>query len=201
MARRLLASVIVVGLTVLVSFLVAKCRPAQNQAPVHGAGSATVTTSSPALPPETRVRRLPAAERQQLAERIAAARARARQAEISRAAATPSPALPSSDDEIRLEQVSPAVRKSLEESIPILAECFHDKQPKQTATVMMTMYSDPSVGMVIDTAEMTDEDGKPLASELDDCLGTTIESLALPPLEVGGHLPLQYSFRFTEASR
>lgn len=203
MPRRLIASLIVVGLAVLVSVFVARCKPQHEPAKAAGSASgavasasgAVVTSPSPAQPPpETRVRRLSAAEHQQLAERIAAARARARQAEATQA--TPSPALPGSDDDvIRIEQVSATVRKALDDSIPILGECFHDKQPDQIAVVLMTMYSDPSVGMVIDTAEMTDEDGNPLSRELDDCLRTTIESLGLPPLDVGGHLPVQYSYR------
>ena len=60
----------------------------------------------------------------------------------------------------------------------------------------MTMYSDPSIGTVFDTGAMTDGDGKPLPAKLDDCLRSSIERLELPPLEVGGHLPIQYSFVF-----
>jgi hypothetical protein len=150
-----------------------------------------MSASAPSPPPLTRVRKLSAAEHQQLAERIAAARARVRAAATA-GGGKPAGETASDDDTITLEQVSPTVRESLEQAVPIIAECFHTEQ---MAVVMMTMYSDPSVGMVIDTQEMTDENGQPLPAELDDCLRTTIDSLGLPPLDVGGHLPLQYTFK------
>jgi len=45
-------------------------------------------------------------------------------------------------------------------------------------------------------AARCDGDGKPLPAKLDDCLRSSIEMLELPPLEVGGHLPLLDSFVF-----
>lgn len=199
MPKRLLVSIVVVCLAALGAFFFANRDPgpAPKRAPAparaSGAASAQAPALPPAPPPETRVRKLSAAERRQLAERIAAARVRARAAA---SAGNPLDETANDDDSITLEQVSPTVRESLEQAIPILAECFRDKQPKRTAVVLMTMYSNPSVGMVIDTEEMTDEDGQPLPAELDDCLRTTIDSLGLPPLDVGGHLPLQYSYKF-----
>lgn len=198
MPRREVVAFVVVCLVAVGAFFLANRKPSSvaTPKPPIAASGASGTSTSEAPPPETRVRRVTVAEHQQLAERIAAARGRARDVAATQSSGeTPSPALPD-DDAIRLEQVSTKVRASLDESIPILAECFHDKTPKQTAVVVMTMYSDPSVGMVIDTGEMKDGNDKPLPAELDDCLRTAIDSLALPPLEVGGHLPLQYSFVF-----
>ena len=94
------------------------------------------------------------------------------------------------------------MKAALDAAIPILAECYTatggrvDANAIKTAAVRMTMFSDPDVGTVIDTEAMEDPDGRPLARALDNCLRSTIESLALPPLEVGGKLPLEYSFRF-----
>lgn len=195
MPKRLLVSILVVCLAAAGAWFISERRPEpapkRPAAVARASGSAQVPATPPAPPPETRVRKLSAAEHQQLAERIAAARARARLA-ASSGHGNPVNEATSDDDSITLEQVSPTVRESLEQAVPILAECFHDRR---TAVVQMTMYSDPSVGMVIDTEEMTDDNGQPLPSELDDCLRTTIDSLGLPPLDVGGHLPLQYSFK------
>jgi hypothetical protein len=170
--------------------------PAAGPAP--GAGSATVTgpattggVAVPAVRPPQHVRRLGAEERRRLGEQIAAARDRAR------AQPTPAGAAPAlADDTIRLEQVSATVQASLREAVPILAACYGEKPAGATATVGMTMISDPELGTVIDTEAMRDRGGAALAPELDDCLRTAIESLALPPLEVGGTLPLEYSFVF-----
>jgi len=167
-------------------------------------GSATTSGSaagsaSPMAGPVRRVQRLGAEERRQLGAQIEAARERAR-AERGRASAgsagAGSGAPPVLDDTIALEQVGPSVQAALNEAIPILAECYGEKPAGATAAVQMTMTSDPDLGSVIDTEAMKDRDGKPLSPELDDCLRTAIESLALPPLEVGGRLPLEYSFVF-----
>jgi hypothetical protein len=149
--------------------------------------------------PVRHVRKVDPAQRKQLAEQIAAARARARADAGGGATPTASGGTGATpdDDTITLEQVSKTVKSSLEEAIPLLASCYEKRPPEQkTAAVQMVMYSDPSIGTVIDTTAMHDPDGAPLPRELDDCMRTTIEQLALPPLEVGGHLPLQYSFKF-----
>ena len=49
---------------------------------------------------------------------------------------------------------------------------------------------------MIDTGLITDAGGQPLATALDTCMRDTIDSLALPPLGKGGHVDLQYTFRF-----
>lgn len=94
---------------------------------------------------------------------------------------------------LTLEQVGPAAQQALQSAVPFLAECF--RQGGVTATARMTMYSDPDIGTVIDTDQITDEAGAPLAKNVEDCMRDTIETLALPPLGVPGTLPLQYSFR------
>lgn len=167
-------------------------RPAPGSGSTAVAGSAaTGGAATPTVRPPQRVRRLGTEERRQLGERIAVARERVRAGRTS--AGGPAPAL---DDTIQLEQVGKTVQTALQEAIPILAECYGDKPSGATATVAMTMISDPDLGTVIDTDAMKDREGKPLGRELDDCLRTAIESLALPPLDVGGRLPLEYSFVF-----
>jgi hypothetical protein len=150
------------------------------------------SASDPAMPrpPVARVRKTSPGARRQLAEQIAAARARARASSTSSAQSAAG-----SDDTIQLEQVSSDVKAAFEGAIPILAECYQDSAGK-TAAVQMVIWSDPSIGSVIDTDEMKDEQGKPLAKEVDDCLRSTFDSLELPPLKSGGRLPLQYSFKF-----
>ena len=196
MRKPLILGLILAGVAIaFVVWLRAQRDAGSAAGPAPGTRSTTVTRSGstgsaavPAVRPPQRVRRLGVDERRQLGERIAAARVRAR------TQPTAAPAL--ADDTIRLEQVGPTVQASLQEAIPILAACYGDKPAGATATVVMTMISDPDLGTVIDTDAMRDRSGAPLGSELDDCLRTTIESLALPPLEVGGRLPLQYSFVF-----
>lgn len=154
-------------------------------------------SASPKREPIRRVQRLGTEERKQLGAQIEAARERARATRsTSSVGGAGSGSAPVLDDTIVLEQVGPTVQASLQEAIPILAECYGDKSAGATAAVQMTMISDPDLGSVIDTDALKDHDGKPLAPELDDCLRTAIESLALPPLDVGGRLPLQYSFVF-----
>jgi hypothetical protein len=166
-------------------------------------GTAVATGSStrgPVAPdrvePTKHVRRLAVEDRRRLADQIAAARERAR---VSTSSSGGTPA--TGDDTITLDQVSKTVKQSLEEAIPILAECYAQGSGSaaisgKRAAVLMTMFSDPSVGTVIDTDSMKDPSGMPLEPKLDDCLRTTIESLGLPPLEQGGRLHLQYSFVF-----
>lgn len=103
------------------------------------------------------------------------------------------------DDHIQLEQVADGLVKAMKEAIPILAECYDsayglDAGTTRTALVKMEMTSDPDLGTVIDDTAMTDAAGNKLEPKLDECLRSTIESLALPPFDVGGRLEIQYSF-------
>jgi hypothetical protein len=151
--------------------------------------------AAPAHPAERqRVRRLAPEDRRRLGEQIAAAVRRARAAPRA-----PGGAAPAADEDpiIPLEQAGEPLRQALQESIPILAECY--PQPTRSgaaALARMTMVSDPELGTVIDTGEITDAGGAPLDGKLDDCLRDAIDALALPPLGVPGKLQLQYSFRF-----
>ncbi|HVV88528.1 MAG TPA: hypothetical protein VHE35_36040, partial [Kofleriaceae bacterium] len=139
--------------------------------------------------------------RRRLGEQIALARRRARAA-AGGAASGPVPAEDPADVVISVEQVRAPLRASLEDAIPMLADCFpppgDDGGLRPPAVATMTLTSDPDFGTVIDTAQVTDADGHPLPAAIDTCLRDRIDSLALPPLGNGGKLPLQYSFRFDD---
>jgi hypothetical protein len=194
MRKPLILGVILVG--VVIALVVWLRRPAAptGPAPVDGpvgAAAKAVPAATQELPAR-KVRRLGAEERKQLGAQIASARKHYQEQASKHAGGVPALV----DDTIRIEQVSATVKAALEEAIPLLAECYGAQSAGATATVMMTMVSDPELGTVIGDAVSLDRDGAPLRSALDSCLRDTIESLALPPLEVGGKLPLQYSFVF-----
>lgn len=194
MRKPLILGGILVGVVVALVVWLRRPRVTTGSQP-RVTSSRSAPTAVPATvqePPARRVRRLGADERKQLGERIAAARERFRSQAATHAGGVPALA----ETTIQLEQVSATVQTALKEAIPLLAECYGEKPAGATATVMMTMISDPDLGTVIDSALPIDHDGKPLTSTLDNCLRDAIESLALPPLEVGGKLPLQYSFVF-----
>lgn len=169
-------------------------------------------------PPATHyVRRIASpAERQQIADRIAAARAAPPAAGSSAAGSAPAtapatppklptsqppppslpPAAPPADGE--LARASVPLRDALTEAIPLLADCYPpDARAAQRATVLMSLVGDDK-GTLIDADNLVDENGKPLAPELDDCLRSTLRSMQLPPLAEGGDLHIQYSFRFDD---
>jgi hypothetical protein len=160
------------------------------------AATAPVATSATTGRP-TGVRRLDPEERRHLGEQIAAS---LKQARVARAAAAGSSAPPALDEDpmLTIEDLGKPVKDALQASIPLLAACYEkagSAAPK-TPLARMTMVSDPDLGTVIDNAEVTDADGKPLEHSLDECLRDAIDSLALPPLGKPGKLPIQYTFRF-----
>jgi len=203
MNRRVVLGLVLVCVAVAIALWLRSRRGTEvpaNPRTSGGSGAATAPAAGSGRPvkgPIQRVQRLGAEERKQLGAQIEAARERARVARSTSAAGgAGTGSAPVLDDTITVEQVGPKVQAAFKEAIPILAECYGNQSAGATAAVQMTMISDPDLGSVIDTDAMLDGDGKPLAPELDDCLRTTIESLALPPLDVGGRLPLQYSFLF-----
>ncbi len=163
------------------------------------AESVEITPGSPRAP---QVRRLAPDERKQLGEDIHAA---LRRAGPNTAEAAKSPAggvggkQPVLTDEplLRLEEIGPSAKASLESTIPEFAKCYEGKSTANKAPIaIMEMVSDPDLGMVIDTTQMIDADGNPLPKDIDECLRETADSLSLPPLGKPGRLPIQYSFHF-----
>jgi hypothetical protein len=169
--------------------------PAVSEKAVTAATAPIATSPTPSRP--TGVRRLDPEERRRLGEQISAS---LRQARIARAAAAGSSAPPALEEDpmLTVEDLGKPVKDALQASIPLLAACYEkagSAAPK-TPLARMTMVSDPDLGTVIDNAEVTDADGKPLEHALDECLRDAIDSLALPPLGKPGKLPIQYTFRF-----
>lgn len=176
-------------------------RRATPASPTPTAPAATATSpasgATPTAAATMKTRKLSREDRKQLGEKISAAVHAAREARAAQAKAAGA-AVADEDPVIPLESVGPEVKDALTAAIPILAECFHDAgiTDPRTAVAQMTMTSDPSLGTVIDTADILGPDGKKLGATLDTCLRDSIDSLALPPLGQPGKLQLQYSFRF-----
>jgi hypothetical protein len=192
--RNVIAFLVALGLVGAIFWLTrATDKPAAPVVTTTASGSArTMTTTEPtgSKIDTSTVRRLDPATRKQLGEQITAARERAR---ASAAAAGE----PFSEVPMTLEDVSAPLQDKLKEALPLLAECFSQKQDVRSALAMMTLMTDPELGTVIDTEAITDADGVPLEATLDTCLRDAIDSLALPPLGAkAGKLPLQYTFRF-----
>ncbi|MCW5805434.1 MAG: hypothetical protein KIT31_23900 [Deltaproteobacteria bacterium] len=159
-----------------------------------GGGVSTAVSSSSSSAGGRRVTRLDPEAHRRLVERIAAARAARKTAAAAGATAQEAPA---TND---LARIGPQIKEGLEAAIPFLAECYTaggDARPAaKTAAVNMTLVGDADVGMEIHAEEMLDESGAPLDPAIDACLRTTLESLALPPLDTGDAVRLMYSFRF-----
>jgi hypothetical protein len=194
--RNVIAFVVALGIVIAIFWFTRPDDAPVTATPVVASGSAPPAAQAPKID-TSKVRRLDKATRKQLGEQIAAARekARAAAATSSTTGSGPPPALP--DDELQLEEVSAALQDRLQETVSLLADCYGAHPTVHEATANMTLTSDPELGTVIDTEEITGADGKPLAAALDTCLRDTIDSLALPPLgPTGGKLPTKFSFRF-----
>lgn len=208
--------IVVVVVVVAIAALVAWWRwpraagPARARSPSPGSSAVAAPTpvsaeaGRAAAADPSRVRRLAPDERRRLGEQIAAARRRA----IARATGADAGAAPATDGAgdpadvvIALDQVGGPLRAALEDAIPLLADCYQQAggaAAARDAMARMTMISDPELGTVIDTEQVTGADGTPLPAALDECLRDRIDALALPPLGAGGRLPLQYTFTFDD---
>ncbi|HLL21148.1 MAG TPA: hypothetical protein VK427_03405, partial [Kofleriaceae bacterium] len=114
-------------------------------------GDATV-----ALPSESRgVRRLDREARAELARRIDAARAKAR--ETARARGEPAPV-----ETLSLDDVGASLRQHLDATIPLLHACYGAQDAAFEATAVMALSTDPELGTVIDTDDIHDASGAPL---------------------------------------
>ncbi|HEY4240549.1 MAG TPA: hypothetical protein VGM88_12075 [Kofleriaceae bacterium] len=152
--------------------------------------------------PPTSLRRVTPAQHAELAERIAAARARAA-APASPTAGVPPPhpvtTEPTAGDPaspyepIDMEHSPPELVQSLKDAIPILSECFPPET--STAVVMFALDGDPDVGTLLDSGGLHDDKGKLLDPKLDDCLQNKLDTLELPPLPKNQQLSLQYTFK------
>jgi hypothetical protein len=162
------------------------------------AAATTPPGTAPALgsavrPPDHVTRLATPADRQAVADRIAAAHAqRARQVPPQQ------PSLPSGEPDTShdLEHASPRLKVALQQAIGFLAECYKTAPiTNRRPAVQMTLTGDPDVGTLISADQLIDPEGKPIDPELEGCLRITLSSLELPPLGNTGDLHLQYSFR------
>jgi hypothetical protein len=189
--RNVLAFVAALGIVVAIFWLTRS-----KDAPVRPPPS-VASGSAPKVAPT--VRRLDKAQHTQLRAQIAEAREKARAAGASSSSpssssSSPPPALP--DDTMKLEDLA-SMQEALKQTVPILAECYADEAGVREALAQLTLTTNPELGTVIDTTEIKDANGQPLAPKLDTCLRDTIDSLALPPLgDKAGKLLVQYTFSF-----
>ena len=138
-------------------------------------------------------------ERERLAERIANARS-------ARAAirAPGAPSLPAEAVEAnQLETLKVEIRTAMREVVPILADCYESALPALASpdvdiVAELTLTGDPDVGTLIDAKQVTDKAGMPLPATFDDCLRSTFQTLALPPLAEGDHVEVRYPFVFRQ---
>jgi len=172
--------------------------------PPRGARASSPPTAQPTPPQRIdHVTRLAnAEERQKLADRIAGAQsARASGGRAATSAPTP-PRLP--DDAVEDTPISRTqIRDAMHEVIPIIKECYEKaiptlKDPNVNFTATITLSGDPDIGTVVDADQLVDDQGQTLPAAFDDCLRSTFQTLALPPLAEGGTVVVHYPFRFAQ---
>jgi hypothetical protein len=154
-------------------------------APAAGAGRAVEHVTKLATPEE----------RRRLADRIAAAKT-ARAATHAPAA----PELPPAEEDAPISKT--AIRDAMREVIPHLAECYDAAIPTLPGNQLelvaeLTLTGDPDIGTIIDAKELSDKAGTKLPATFDDCLRSTFQSLALPPLAEGDTVTVHYPFVFS----
>ncbi|MBA3457963.1 MAG: hypothetical protein H0T42_33075 [Deltaproteobacteria bacterium] len=197
----------VVGLTV-VAIAVWSLRRGDPESPVAApptvrppAGSSVATAPSPR--PPNRVTKVSAAERTEIAERIARAQAsRAVAAPAGPALPAAAPAAPALPGETmkKPEDVTTHLLAAMDEVKPFLVECVsrHREAIGPTASIKASLMldGDPDVGTLISADKLRDLEGKALPAGFDDCVRDTMQSLQLPPLAEGSRFLVEYSFAF-----
>jgi hypothetical protein len=135
-------------------------------------------------------------ERKQLADRIASA-------QVARAASrsAPLPRLPdqTAADETKISKTE--IRAAMRELVPHIAECYEAAipnlaQPDMSVLARLTLTGDPDIGTIVDAHELVDGAGEPLPAAFDDCLRSTFQLMALPPLAEGDKIEVRYPFEF-----
>lgn len=194
--KRVVAT-IVLAVLIIAAIVLWKSRDGAH-APDHaaiGSGSSVAAGSiTPPVPKHEHTTRVTPEEHRRLAEQIAAAHA----AHASHVAAPAAPKLPDKDSADDLGRLQEHVQAALKEAIPFLAACYeqHGSNAGMTASAQMTLTGDPDIGTVIDADQIYDDKHQPLPKQLDDCLRNTMQTLALPPLDTGDRVRIEYSFRF-----
>jgi hypothetical protein len=173
--------------------------------------SAAPESEPPKAAPIAKVTKLGSVEeRKLLAERIEKARAdrasigtshaRTSGTSGSVAMATRAPAPPRLPEQVP-EISAVEIRSAMRDVIPILTECYETALPTLTSprleiTAELTLTGDPDIGTIIDAKQIADKTGHPLPAGFDDCLRSTFQTLALPPLQEGDQIEVRYPFLF-----
>jgi hypothetical protein len=93
------------------------------------------------------------------------------------------------------------LRAAMREVIPMLTECYSassaDLPTNLEITAKLDLTGDPDIGTIIDAHQLFDKDNKPLPAKFDDCLRSTFQTLALPPLSEGDKIEVHYPFAFS----
>jgi hypothetical protein len=202
--RIVIAIAIVAAILAVVWYWRRDATKSTEVAPAHGSGSTAIGVASGATLPAGKrehTARVTPEEHRRLAEQIAAAHA-----EHRAHAAPAAPKLPEQGSDDDLARVQDHVLAALKEAIPFLAACYEQYDPAATKAgittfALMTLTGDPDIGTVIDADQIYDDKHQPLPKQLDDCLRNTMQTLALPPLDTGDSVRIQYSFRFGDEGK
>jgi hypothetical protein len=89
----------------------------------------------------------------------------------------------------------------MRELVPHIAECYEAAipnlaQPDMSVLARLTLTGDPDIGTIVDAHELVDGAGEPLPAAFDDCLRSTFQLMALPPLAEGDKIEVRYPFEF-----
>jgi hypothetical protein len=145
--------------------------------------------------------RLTPEQHRELVARIAAARARRTAAAAAPAlptegasgGGTPAPELPATM--ATPQQVLEELQVNLGEVKDYVAECV----AKYGANVKrfkadLTLSGDPDIGSLTDATGLVGPDGAPVPAQLDDCVRSQLQTLALPPIKSGDSFSVSYDF-------
>jgi len=160
------------------------------------AASDHATTTPPSPSRIDKVTKLRDADaRKELADRIASA-------QTTRGATRAAPMPRLADDAGAATPLSPTeIRTAMRELVPHLAKCYEDALPTLASpdfkiNAQLTLTGDPDIGTLVDAKALTDDKGTPLPAAFDDCLRSTLQLMALPPLAEGDKLDVRYPFEF-----
>ena len=180
------------------------------RAPADAPAAPAAPGPGPAAAPEARaatrpgVRRLAdAAERERVMAAIVQARARRRAAASSGAAAGPAGPPPSLPEP---EMSKDDIKDGVHAIAPLLAECYdqaRDRGPVPHRTVIraeVKVTGEPDVGSLIESADLSSEDGGLADPAFAECLHETMMSVELPPLPDGGVITFTYPFVFSDGA-
>ena len=190
-------------------------RTSTNTSIAH-AGSAAPSSNVGALDPAVtatarplqHVRKLASAEeRRVLAARIAEAQAARKSApapqhsSLGAAASSDKGSFGSGHEEDMDKDV---IRGAMAEVLPFLGDCYSDARATTLSAdhleirAHFTLTGDPDVGTLIDADQLFDDNQQPLPTKLDDCIRSTLQSLALPPLGDGDTIEVNYPLAFRD---